>query len=192
MSFDLEDVVGYALADALRRGALIFGCLLGAPLLTSFGLAAANAVGNLSLRWFGEAVWNGWLWALVISVTSMWGALYISTALAVIFFLAKAEAVTAKAFVILLSLLCLLILLAFDRIDSETLGAILIMTGLLGSFLWLAKWWDQKRIVAGEVHLIGVAIENERRRIELREIHGTDIADGEFASAENSPDLDER
>jgi hypothetical protein len=58
---------------------------------------------------------------------------------------------------------------------------------MLGSLLWFARWWDNKRTVDAHEHLIGVTIENEQRRQQLRNTFGTDVADGDFVKDEDAP-----
>ena len=61
-----------------------------------------------------------------------------------------------------------------------TVTALLWICLLLGVFFF-AKWWAVLQRVRAEVHLMGVTVENQRKREEIRQRTGGAVADREFA-----------
>lgn len=206
LPFDIEDIVGVALADGLRRAGLIVACVAGASGLSALGLAVGEIVVAKSLEpgllaaAFGRA-----FWLFLAPLLTGWAVLYVPLVLASGFYFVKAEAPDARVFVAALFLISGIICLsaappgwfepswmsalsAAPAPPSDPQRAALVwrsvgffaVAGCCGCFGWLAVVWRQRRRAAEEAHLAEVMTENERRRIELRQSHGTEIADGDF------------
>jgi hypothetical protein len=208
LPFDLEDIVGVALADVLRRAGLIIGCVGGASFLSavSLGLGEMAADGSFDLEVFGDAMWRAF-WLFLSPLTSAWGILYAPMVLAAGFYFVKAEFPTGFWFGVFLSLSSFLIVFSAPWpswfvgtwwtgggvADPERAAMIwrgvaaAHLTGVLGAFFWLARWWDNKRRIDEEQHFVSVTIENEHRRQQIRDTFGTDVADADFARDEKPP-----
>ncbi|MEM1084864.1 MAG: hypothetical protein AAGI48_12200 [Verrucomicrobiota bacterium] len=205
LPFDLEDIVGVALADVLRRAGMIVAVVYGASLTASLGLS-------------GGAVIAGWVefgsfdpdhaelgpWSLLFSplspIFSAWGILYIPVLIGVGFYCVRSESPNLRILVVgagLAGLLCVLGAPDPDwfqptwygmplggavsdpdklRLIMKSIGFVVVL-GCAGASWFLALFLDQRARAEAESHLVGVTLENEQRRMELRERFGTDIAD---------------
>lgn len=180
LPFDLEDVVGVAKADVLRRAGLIFGCILGTSFLIclSAGLVAAVAYLDPSELW--EAL-GAAIYLFLIPVIGGWGILYVPTLVAAGFYFVKAESPSLRGFVIFSAILGVLMVLGLGGLGWDALVILLVFSGFLGGIWWLGLWWRNRQRILGEQHLMEVAIENQQRREAMREAFGTDVADRDYA-----------
>ena len=188
LPFDLEDIVGVALADILRRVGMIAACVLGAPFLVAFSVASVYALGDLDFGYFGEMLLAAPL-LFLLPVMSVWGILYVPTLIAACFYFTKSESPAARAYVVFTAILAALILCAADEWEWGLIFVVLIIAGVLGSILWFARWWENKQRVEGEQHFMALTIENEQRRQAMRDKFGIDVADRDFV-VDESPDDD--
>lgn len=208
LPFDLEDVVGVALADVLRRAAMIIGCVAGGSVLVAFSLGLGELVvdGSFDSRLFIDANWRA-LWLFLGPLSSGWAILYVPAVLAAGFYFVKAESPSALWFCVFLTLVSVLMLLGApwpswfvgnwwtgpgvsdpDRAAMIWKGVGMAhLVGVLGALFWLARWWENRQRVSEEVHFMAVRVENEQRRQQIRDTHGTDVAGGDFARDENAP-----
>lgn len=204
LPFDLEDVVGVALADGLRRAAMLIGCVAAASFLAalSLGLGEVVADGGFDMNRMPGAMAR-MLWLFLAPFTSAWAVLYLPVLVALGFYAVKADAPDGRVGAVFLFLLGLLIVLSApppdwfspswfgmsigggvadpDKAEAiwRTAGGVGV-AGCSAGIFWLAWVLRQRSRVASEEHLVGVAIENQRRREIMREEFGTDIADRDY------------
>lgn len=208
LPFDLEDIVGVALADVLRRAGLIITCVAGSSFFAavSLGLGEMAVDGSMDFGLLADAV-GRCLWLFLAPATSGWGILYAPAVLAAGFYFVKAEELRAFWFCVFFTVVSLLILLSAPWPDwflgswwtgpgvADPDRAALIwrgvgaanLVGMAGALFWLARWWDNKRRVNEEAHLMAVTVENEERRRQIRETFGTDVAEADYARDEIAP-----
>lgn len=207
LPFDLEDVIGVALADLLRRVGLIVASVAGASWLAALGLTVGELLVARSLdsELVAGALGRG-LWLFLAPLLTGWAVLYVPLVLAGAIYFTKADDIDPRVFVAALFLIAAFIcisasppwwfspswLMAFSSAPpppSNPAAAALIwrgiglgiVTGSCGCFAWLAWIWRQRQEAAQARHLIELTAENERRRNEFRETLGTEIADSDFA-----------
>lgn len=204
LPFDLEDIVGVALADVLRRAAMVIGCVVGASFLAalSLGLGEVVADGGVDVSRMPGAL-GRMLWLFLAPFMSAWAILYLPVLVALGFYCVKADAPDGRIYAVFLFLLAILIVLSAPRPDwfspswfgmsigggvAEPDKAALIwrsvgsvgVAGCSAGLFWLAWILRQRSLVASEEHFVGVAIENQQRREVMREEFGTDIPDRDY------------
>lgn len=138
---------------------------------------------------------------------SGWGVLYVPFLVGLLFFWIRAEEPGLLAWAVGTGVLALVYVLAAG--DPEwfspslwgfSLGggvadpghlriifkgvAVFVWLGCGAGLVFLSLMLRQRRRAQAEEHLFGVTIENEQRRQEMREKHGTAVADREFAVEE--------
>jgi hypothetical protein len=206
LPFDLEDVVGYAIADMLRRVGLILGVVYGGCLVATLGLAigslAAGVIeyGALDFKYIEVGKWLI-VFAPVVPVISAWGILYVPLVLGVGFYCVKSEATSLRALAACAAAVGVLHVLAAPDPDwfnptwyGMPLGggaadpgklrlvrigvALPLVLGCGGTFWFFAMIFDRRSAAIAESHLMGVTILNEERRGELRDKFGIEIAEG--------------
>lgn len=172
LPFDIEDIIGVALADILKRALGFFGSLLlGAVLAAiSVGVIALDPGSILAAPVF-----------LLLPVFSSWGILYLPLVLGIVVYWIKADSPGLRGLTVAGGLVMILVILSFPDLDWERWAALGVGLGSAGALVWLGWWWQQKQRAEAEEHLRIIAIENEQRRQEARERFGTDVADGDYA-----------
>lgn len=183
LPFDLEDIVGAALADVLRRAGLIIASILGSSFLVCLSAGIVVAVVDFQ----PSALWEflpGALFLFLLPVVTGWAVLYVPTLVAAGFYFVKAESPTLRGFVIFCGILGVLMVVAPGDFDLVTAGIVLVYAGFLGGLWWLGLWWSNRQAVLGEQHLMEVAIENQQRREAMRREFGTAVADRDYVVEE--------
>lgn len=211
----LDEVFGVAVADVLRRAGLIIGCVLGAMLVAGVGLGAGEITAALvEFRSIGSEVWNSvgarFLWLGLAPLGSGWGILYVPFMVGMWIYFVRADAPSVRAFSICVGGLALLLVLSagdphwfspsawwrpaapgVSNPDASRLilksVALVAWLGCAGGIAFFALMLERRARAKAEVHLMGVTIENELRRQELREQHGIVIADRDYAVEEELP-----
>lgn len=198
LPFDLEDVVGAALAHLLRRFALLWGCLVTGTVLAGASLLMAGMV---------EAVWDwaihGWgigsmdfpeaveltlglCFGFFAGLATSFGMFYGAFLIGLVIYFFKAETPhpyvwAAGAGVVALNVMGITWGEYHWWWSVVAVGFWAVL--LLGLFFF-ARWRLMVLRVRAEIHLMGVAAENEARRRELQERTGGAVADREFALGE--------
>ncbi len=183
LPFDLEDVVGVAIADMLRRVGLIVASVLGTSFLVCLSAGLVAAVAGLN----PTALWDALpaaVYLFLMPVITAWGILYVPALIAVGFYFVKADSPTMRAFLISSATLGVLMMLALGDFDWRGGVVLLVFSGFLGGLWWLGLWWRNRQAILGEQHFLGVAIENQQRRDAMREEFGTDIPDRDYVVEE--------
>lgn len=205
LPFDLEDVVGYAIADLLRRVGVILGVVYGGCLVATLGLAigslAAGLVeyGSLNFKYIEVGKWT-LVFAPVIPVISAWGIIYVPLVLGVGFYCVKSEAANLMVLAGCTATIGVLHVLAApdpnwfnptwygmplgggasdpDKLRLVRMGSALpLVLGCGGAFWFFATILQRRSAAFAESHLMGVTVQNEQRRGELRDKFGIEIAD---------------
>jgi hypothetical protein len=205
LPFDLEDVFGYAIADLLRRVGLILAVIYGGSLIAMLGLAigsvAAGVVeyGSLDFDLMEVGTWSI-VFAPVLPVISAWGVIQVPLILGIGFYCVKSEAANLKVLAVCAVVVGLIHVLAAPDPDwfnptwygmpigtavsdpdklrlVRGLTALPLVLGCGGAFWFLAVFLERRAAVQAESHLMGVTIENEMKRGNLREEFGTEIAE---------------
>jgi|GEM_PF-4840901 len=185
LPFDLEDIVGVALADVLRRAGMIVGCIGGAAAFTGLSFGVLAMIDDLDPGALLEGIAAALPLVIVPGVTA-WGILYLPLLIAIGFYFAKADAPSLKAFLVFMALAVILMVLAADD-DPFRFLALPVAAGFMGAIGWLGWLLSKKREAEGEIHLAGVAIENEQRRQRMRDEQGIVVAEREFVIDEEPP-----
>ena len=184
LPLDLEDIVGVAFADVLKRAFGFVASLLGGSLM------AAMAVGAIEMEPM-SVLYAPWL--LLVPVFTSWGIIYLPLVLGVGVYWIKSDAPGLTGLTVCAGLLMLVILLSFPELGTMRWAALGMGLGCVGAIGWLGWWWRQRQRVEAEVHLAAIGLENEARRQEIRERFGTDVADGDYAvPLENRIDPEQR
>lgn len=185
LPFDLEDIVGVAIADMLRRAGMIVGCIVGAAALTGLSFGVLGMIGHLD----PGALLAGLAAAMplvILPAVTAWGILYLPLVIAIGFYFVKADAPSLRAFLVFMGLTVILMVLAVDD-DPFRFLALPVVAGFMGAIGWLGWLLAKKREAEGEIHLAGVAIENEMRRQQMRDEQGIVVADRGFVIDEEPP-----
>ena len=205
LPFDLEDVVGYAIADMLRRVGMILAVVYGGCLIATLGLSFGNVVagwfeyGSVKFGLMEPELWLT-VFAPVLPFISAWGVLYVPLVLGIGFYCVKSDAPNFKVLAIgAIAVGCMLVLAAPDpdwfnptwygmplgtgvadpdklRL-ARRLSAFPLVLGCGGAFWFLAVFLERRAAAMAESHLMGVTILNEERRGELRDKFGIEIAE---------------
>lgn len=202
MPFDLEDVVGVAMADLLRRflalwGCLVVGTVLAGTALMMSGLAEAvwdwavhgRTFGGMGFPDIGElalGVVFGFFAGLFTSFGMFYGGFLI--ALAIYFF--RADAPHPYAWAGGAGMVALGVMSVTWGDDEWQWSVVAVGFGvvLLLALFFLAKWRLMALRVRAELHLAAIATENEERRRELQARTGGAVADREFALGDQGED----
>ena len=195
LPFDLEDVVGVALADLLRRFFALWGCLVVGTVLAGTALMLSGLVeqvwgwafhgwslGGLDFPEAGELALGlcfGFFLGLATPLGMFYGAFLIG--LAIYFFRAQMPhpyVWTGGAGVVALGVLSV----TWGEYEWEwSVVAVGFWVVLLLSLFFFAKWRMMALRVRAELHLAAIATGNEERRRDIKERTGGAVADREFA-----------
>lgn len=172
LPFDIEDIIGVALWDILKRAMGFFASLLLGAVLAAFsvGVVEMEPAAILMAPFL-----------LLVPVVSSWGFLYLPLVLGIGVFWIKADSPGVRGLTVAAGLVMVLLVLSMPGLRWERWAALGVGMGAVGAIGWLAWWWQKRQEAEAAEHLLGIAIENEQRRQKFREEFGTDVADGEYA-----------
>ena len=213
LPFDLEDVVGVAIADLLRRVGMLALVVIGGTAMGGFAVGMGEMVAWKleGGSWDAEYVLGPVIAAPLMvlrPMVSAWGFLYVPCLIAACFYFAKAADPGMRAVVAWLAVTGFFAVVGRGEPVwfrpgwvSAMLGAppvaepgklyaimigigLVIWAGLSGASWFLAMFWSSRVRLKSEEHLMGIAYENEQKRRELQERTGGAVADREFALGE--------
>lgn len=195
LPFDLEDVVGVAVADVLRRFLALWSCLL---------VGTVMAWTAIVLSAFGEAIWDwlvhGWalgppdlpeaeevvlglLFGFFAGLFTSFGMFYGAFLIGLAIYMFRADAPHPYAWAGGAGVVALGILSVTwgEYHWLHSVAALGFWALLLVGVFFFAKIRVMASRVQAEQHLAAIATENEERRRQLQERTGGAVADREFA-----------
>lgn len=195
LPFDLEDVVGVALADLVRRFLVLWSCLLIGTVMAGTALMLGGLV-EMVLGWafhggsLGgvhlpelEEVALGLLFGFFAGLFTSFGMVYGAFLIGMAIYMFRADqphpyvwASGAGG----VGLAVMSVTWANDEWVNSVVALGFWAVLLLGLFFF-ARWRLMVLRVRAELHLAAIATENEERRRELQERTGGAVADREFA-----------
>ncbi len=210
LPFDLEDVVGSALADLLRRVGMLALVVIGGTMMGGFwgGMGEMTVWRMEGGSWDPEYVLGPVIAAPLLvlrPIVSAWGFLYVPFLIATCLYFAKAAdpgmravvawgaatgffAVVGRGEPIWFTPSWMSSMMGAPSVaDPGKLYAIMIGIGLVlwmglsGASWFLALFWNGRVRIRSEEHLMGIAAENEVKRKSLKEEIGGAVADRDFA-----------
>lgn len=202
LPFDLEDVIGVAAAELVKRFLGMWSCLVIGWLLAvvaALGMVLSYQVwsvvtgggwsglgGSIDAGDFALGMFFGFFGPLMTSFGVLYGTFLIGLA----FYFFKADVpnpyVWGGAIVVVGLSMGVSYHEDFSLLEGVIAGVIWIVE-MLGVFFFLKLWQVRKRVEA-ERHLMTIAQENLMRREEIRQRTGGAVADREFAVGEESCD----
>lgn len=217
LPFDLEDVLGVALADVLRR----VGMLMAAVFVGTLLGGAAVLAGELVAWRVENGTWDLDVWDWTLSelmllplrpVTSTWGMLYVPMLIGMGFYFTRAASPGPQSLAMCITLVgfCAVVgrgepgwfspswfglALGASVSDPGKLYAIMIGVGLFlwlgmsGSFWFFSLFWERRQRAKAAQHLVAIAHENEAKRRRIQEETGGAVADREFALGQDPGDF---
>lgn len=217
LPFDLEDVIGVALADTLRRVAFLMVVVFGGSLVGAFAVHMGEFVawrvetGNWSMEFWEFSLWRTMLIPLR-PVFSMWGFLYLPLMVAVAFYFGKAAVPGIRGAAVFMTLVGFFAVVGRGEpgwfnptyygifigptvvSDPDKLYRIMMAVGLVmwlgisGSFWFVAIFCERRQRLKAEVHFMGVEFQNRMKREEIARRTGGAVADREYAVGEEPKD----
>ncbi len=187
LPIDIEDIIGVALADVLRRAGAIAATVFAALALTLVALAAADLVEGVvsrGLAGFGFPDVDHPAWIFLAPFLSGWGALYVPFLVGLLIFWTRADQPGLRAWAIGVAALSLLYLASVwvwrEKAAGFIVAAAVVWAGCNGALVFFSVLLDERRRVRAEEHLLGVTIENEQRRQRFRDEQGIVVAGSEY------------
>lgn len=195
LPFDLEDVVGVALADLVRRFLALWGCLLIGTVMAGTALMLGGLV-EMVLGWvfhggslggvhlpeleeMALGVLFGFFAGLFTSLGMVYGAFLIGLAI----YMFRADAPHPYVWAggaggVALGVMSV----TWGEYEwAGSVAALGFWVVLLAGLFFFARWRLMVLRVRAELHLAAVAMENDGRRRELQERTGGAVGDREFA-----------
>jgi hypothetical protein len=215
LPFDFEDIVGVAVADTLRRVGRVLVCVVASMLVSGLAIAFGEIVASMEEPSVsaGDVLQTVAPRALGLGLapfTCSWGLLYLPLWVGCGFYLIRAEGPIGQGLTVCVAAIALLqVLSASDPAwfgvkifgtwfgpsvaDPERLRwliksvAVPMTLGFAGAIWFLAWTLERRARVRAEVHLMGIRGDNDRRRLDLGNEAGIEIADAGFVSDEELP-----
>ena len=198
LPFDLEDLLGVAVADALKRFLALWSCAtIGwvmvpiALILFELGegvvavITGSGSLGGVVPAIEPVAVLFGLLVGFFSPVLSWAGPLYLPYLIWMAVYFFRSEEWSLRSWKwIALGVSGGTVFAFFSWEQPALLEAavfLAIWAGVAGAFLFFVRLQEARLRKKAEEHFIAIAAENEARRRELAEKFGTDIAGREFA-----------
>lgn len=195
LPFDLEDVVGAALADLLKRFVALWSCLIAGTVMAGTALIM---VGMMEALWYW--ITRGWsiggfgfpdpgeflmglCFGFFIGLATLFGVFYGAFLIGLAIYFFRADEPHPYVWVIGAGVVALNVTgPAWGELEwlSIIITIVILILMVLG-LMFLARIRLMKVRVRAEEHLMGIAVENEERRRETQERTGGAVADREFA-----------
>lgn len=180
LPFDLEDVFGVAVVDLLKRSLTLVASLYWGWMQAILAFLLTGICHDLVQGWFSferlgdylaeEDFAYGLILGWLAPVFTSWILFYLVSLLCFLFYLFKSECSMRWAFVTGVSIVGVFTLLAMEVYeDWWGLLTLAFWLAILGAVVFLATIWGNRIRQNAEMHLLAVAAENERKRVEREE-----------------------
>jgi hypothetical protein len=196
--FDLEDVIGAAMASVVKRMLALASCLLFGWFLVGMAAVFMEAVvwaweknSGSGAYWPYDITDVSWelFFAPFVPIFTSWAALYVPFLIGLAFYYVKADMPSLSVWGGATGVIGLFALFSFDFYDSwEGWVVLALWLILLAGVFFFLKWWSVLRRVRAEQHLIWVGHENAMRRREECEALDEPVEDRELAMAVETND----
>ena len=199
LPFDLEDILGAALADVFKRMLLFVTCILAALLCTHISLCIAGIIAKLAfITYYGSSKYNI-DWMLILKPFSNGMILLYAPVVLPVFgvaarYFTRAEEPSVKWWVVFFFLLSLgMTLPAVAEPGGNFICGIAfaLLLGFAASVFGLFRFWGNHQYRKSEEHLMGVAMENEMRRQEKERSSEKEESAG-MADSADEPEAEDR
>ena len=172
--FDLEDVIGAAMASVVKRMAALVSCLLFGWFLVGMASIFLEAVvwawekiSGSGAYWPYDITDLSWelLFAPFMPIFTSWAALYVPFLIGLTFYYVKADLPSLSVWGGATGVIGLFALFSFEFYDSwEGWVVLALWLVLLAGVFFFLKWWSILRRVRPESHFMWIGAENAMRR----------------------------
>jgi hypothetical protein len=185
MPFDLEDVVGEAVASLVKRFVWLWGCTTLGWLLVVLSFVAlelgleiwdvltGGGWSSLSIPDIGDLAF-GFLLGVFYPFTSSFAPLYGAFLLGMVLYAFKSDGASPYVWggaVVVTGLFTYPVAYGGWKWWETTIAVLFWLVCLAGLFFFV-KWWRMIQRVKAEIHLMSIAQENQMKREETRERTG--------------------